>query len=187
MAIVGVDVDLTLVDSDLHWKAYLDAVGHWADASPFERAGVLDYDLSKHYLLPPSFDPYDFWRSNSCYDVMKPKEGAVQVLSELQLMGHDIVFISATKGLHGKSKYNWLLRHFPFMSGVIFTKEKQYVKCDVLIDDRNSFLQKMPDNVKLIKYWTRYTQDVNLTKQHSIVDQWWDVPNVIYNLLEDSK
>ena len=183
MAIIGVDVDLTLVDSDLHWKAYLDAVGVWKEPYRFEDAIILNYDLSKHYLLPVGFDPYDFWRSSSCYDTMKPKDGSIDCLSGLAVEGHKIVFVSATKGLHGKSKYNWLQRHFPFMAGAIFTKEKQFVNCDILVDDRNNFLQKMPDTTKLIKYETKYTQDAVLTKPHRLADGWYGAQTILWSLL----
>lgn len=160
MSIILVDVDLTVVDTATPWRNWMIT----RSSSPLRLGDAykqLPYDLTKIFSPDsfPNVDPYDYWRQESLYDDLLPLEGSVEVLEELSY-DHEIVFVSALKGNHHKSKYNFLKKHFPFLSGFIGTKEKGYVRGSIIIDDRNSYLNQFdPVYTKRIKKETIFTQD----------------------------
>lgn len=163
--IVAVDVDLTVVDTAVEWWKWLEDV---------TGAGLPYEEVSKHYDFTIPYSQIwkdkeisgcalDFWRQRHLYGNLKPVEGSVDALRTLKQMGYDIVFVSTIKGDHSKSKYYFLEEHFPFLDGVILTKEKGYVKADIVIDDRNKCLNMFPDsNVIKVKVDTPFSQDEQL-------------------------
>lgn len=161
--IAVIDCDQTVVDSAYAWYEWLEMM---------TRAGY-SYDVvQKHYNFSDVYasvwldkevagHPYDFWRGKSVYDNLEPLKGSVEALQTLKNVGYDIVFVSAIKGNHTKSKWNFLQKHFPFMDAFIATKEKGYVRADLVIDDRNRFLNMFNgEEVKLIRKHTPFDQDV---------------------------
>lgn len=175
--IIAVDVDQTVVRSDLHWKKYLE-INSSFDKDLFnrhKRENYVHYDLSKYsenFHHPVDNSPFDFWRNSHAYCDMKPIEGSVEALEALS-KDFDIIFVSALKGDHHKSKFYFLRKYFPFMKGFLGTKEKGYVLKDYFIDDRNKFLNsEINENVKLIKYETFYGQCENLKN-----DIWLETSN----------
>lgn len=169
MAIVGIDVDLTLVSTDEEWAEYLDSryMNLGLDLPDFPDNNI-DYNLGSYY--PELKDPYTFWRMEDVYDNLTPLPYAEEVINDL-CERHEVVFVSTIKGNHHKSKYNFLKRHFPKMSGFVATKEKQYVPCNVFIDDRNDVLNKVKAEHR-IKMITPYTQAEELTKVVCHCNDW---------------
>ena len=169
-----VDVDLTVVDSGTPWRDWLnEATG--AQLDPYTDTGEINYDLSVYwgdYLKGSGIDPYDYWRSETLYDNSEPLEGAVECLRGFSEAGWGVVFVSALKGNHHKSKYHFLKRNFPFMAGFIGTREKQFVRGDILIDDRNKFLNMMPEGCHPIRFKTVYTQEVSLREKVGFISNW---------------
>ena len=180
--VIGVDVDLTVADSDdSHWD-WLGKVG--VQHTFPNKTQEVDYNLGNYFHLPDKVDSRDYWRLSDIYDEkpeylrpvsglssgvfirwipirpVQPIKGSQRVLKDLKSEGWEILFISHIKGNHHKSKVEWLKRHFPFMDGFIATKEKHYANacCDIFIDDRNIHLNKSkaPFN---IKFETPYLQD----------------------------
>lgn len=182
--VLAVDVDITLVDTDIAWMRWLDKLTG-RDLAYTYGVDNLPYDVSKLYepYLMNKTDAMDFWRQEDLYDSMLPQHGSVESLKLLSKWGWDILFVSQIKGNHSKSKFYFLKKYFPFMAGAIWTKEKHYVRCDAIIDDRNKVLQKMPENVKCLKYWSRYDQEVDLTRPHSYFPGWHS-PEEIQEVLE---
>lgn len=157
MAIIGVDIDLTVVASDLAWWDWCNKrTGQ--NLSTDKIVSPL-YDISKYYA--PMIDYNDFWRQRNLYDDMVPIKDSVEVLEFLKNKGHEIVFISRLKGDHHKSKVNFIKKYFPFYDGIIGTHEKKYAKVDMLIDDRLDNLYSMDDNVIKVLYATPYKQNEN--------------------------
>lgn len=196
--IIGVDVDLTVCDSDLsHWD-WLQQVSKDGDNLCMPE-GTLSYDLSSYFNLPNYIDGMEFWRSDDLYDArpcdeelvlsgkhiirrpIQPIKNSVQCLQSLSEQEWKIVFISQIKGSHHKSKYEWLQRHFPFMDGFIATKEKHYVDCDVFIDDRHNHLNDNNAEWK-IKFDTRYEQSVELEHVDLISNNWIEIEEFINKL-----
>jgi 5'(3')-deoxyribonucleotidase len=159
---IAIDVDLTVVRSDLAWWKWLQRLTDCY--MPFPEGDNIDYDLSKHFreeLNELGIDGKEFWRYEGIYDWMSPMDDSVNVIDNLNLAGWEIVFVSAIKGHHHKSKYNFLKKNFPCMAGFIATKEKQLVYCDVMIDDRNENLgySRAGGNIKFL---TPYNQTVTI-------------------------
>ena len=114
--LIGVDCDLTVCPSDRGWWKHL------YDKSISEHETFPYFDLCTatepyHYNLSAYYDGrdecYDYWRGldYSQFTPIKVSVEKLQALSEY----FDIVFISASKGTHSKSKYYWLKEHFPFI------------------------------------------------------------------------
>jgi len=183
MAVIAIDVDLTVCAIDKLWWEWLCNVTNTLKPFPTED---VEYDLSNYFrkeLGLNARDGLDFFRQEGVYDFAEPVTGCVEAIKELSEAGNTIIFVSAIKGNHHKSKYFFLNRHFgEHMDAFIATKEKNYVKCDVLIDDRNMFLNKV-DCLK-IKYVTKYTQceELNPEPLTHVIDDWSKIPNLISSL-----
>ena len=154
--VIGVDVDGVVVRSDIEWNKYLMNRAN-VSGSLLPLDGPVAYNLSKYY--PNVYDAMEFWRKKDLYDHMEPDYDSVKYLKSLS-ENYDIIFITALKGNHHKSKFNFVKRHFPFMKAFLGTKEKGYVKCDFMIDDRISNLQQFdPEETTTVFLDRGYTQD----------------------------
>jgi 5'(3')-deoxyribonucleotidase len=173
---IAIDVDQTVVRSDLAWWKWLNRL---TDCYyEFPEGDNLEYNLSSYFkdeLAEIGVDGMDFWRYEGIYDWMSPMDDAVEVIKILGSLGWEIVFVSAIKGHHHKSKYTFLRKYFPCMAGFIATKEKQLVSCDVMIDDRNENLGYSRARTN-IKFLTPYHQTVMIPDKKVIVlDNWMDI------------
>lgn len=180
---IGIDVDLTTVESDVAWwnwllnmcfikDEYLDCwvVNHslhdFIQNLLDIRNEQISYNLAKYFEKPinDNVDPMDFWRNEGAYDTVRVRADAQQYITQLINDGHEIVFITHNKGNGSRSKYNLLARKFDKWNfAYVVTKEKYLVDVDVLIDDRHEFCNQMLHHGKhaaLIE--TPYTQDVDL-------------------------
>lgn len=166
--IIAVDVDGTVVDSGSHFSLWMTRQSWFRDkfADPSE---ALDYAWTKYTpwegidLSPEHVQlAKDWWKRENLYDVMSPIHGVVESLEELHELGHKIIFASHCEGHHGKSKVNFLKKYFPFMSGFLATRQKQFVRCDVLVDDRAYNLNNLPKEVLPVYQISRYEdKDIN--------------------------
>lgn len=177
--VIAVDVDLTVVRSDYHWWEWLEK--HSNRGLRFEQLKNY-YDYTPFYLESlqrVGLHPMDFWRADDVYDNMLPIGTAPNVLDRLSGK-FDIVFVSVLKGNHHKSKFNFLKRHFPFLGGFIATKEKGYVAADIVIDDRNKYLNQFHDEVLKVKFLTACEQDEKLRQLPDLIsNDWVDIGNFI--------
>jgi len=152
--LLTVDCDGCVCPSIEGWHSYLKYFNGLAKAV-HRTDGLLEYDLSKMY--PTVRNPYEYWRTLD-YNQFDPLEGSVEVLEALSKY-FDIAFISQAKGQHSKSKYYWLETHFPFMVGVLLTKEKWLMRGSVVahIDDRKEHLKNFDADQRVL-FSTPYTQ-----------------------------
>lgn len=178
---LGVDVDLTTLRSDRAWWIWLkhmtmdttlpDTIDEYV-----AQGNTVNYCISDHFGKPynDNVDSLDFWRNEGVYDTITPVDGAVKSITSL--MEHfNIVFVTHNKGNGGRSKFNNLARHFGKGNfGQIVTKEKYLAKIDVLIDDRNDFLNKCAENgILSIKINTPFVQ--NTPADYRILEfDFWD-------------
>lgn len=182
--VLAIDVDITTLSSDFLWWEWLENMCGMNTAPLREGTPVLcledlyddwernqhkdyevEYDLSKYFGSPINkrVDKHSFWRSENIYDFVHPVNGAIDGVTKLS-EHFDIVFVTHVKGLHSRSKYNCLERcfgHIPF--DYVVTKEKHRVAADLLIDDRNEFInQFLTSNRCAVKLLTPYTQSESL-------------------------
>ena len=65
--------------------------------------------------------------------------------------------------------------------GYVATKEKKFIKCDVIVDDRNDFLNQVDNSkVELIKFKTPFEQHETL--KHSVLTEtndWFKIKELI--------
>jgi 5'(3')-deoxyribonucleotidase len=182
--IIAVDCDLTIAQSDIAWWDWLCRMCNTGiDRDEVLRAhnGVLDYDLTWYFsplISNLGIDGLGFWRGTNTYDHVSPVEGSIYYLEKLKELGFDIIVVSAIKGNHNKSKWQFLNKFFPFIDGYIATKEKHYVKCDYIIDDRNDVLNKMKDCIR-IKMATPYTQKEAIACDSIKLDSWEEIYSFI--------
>lgn len=162
--LIAVDCDLTVCPSDIGWWRYL-YVKSISEYETFPYFDMCTATKPYHYNLGEYYnnysDCYDYWRELD-YSQFTPIKGSVEKLEALS-EDFGIVFISAAKGSHGKSKYYWLEEHFPFSAGVMLTKEKYLMDKSVvaMIDDRMDMLEKFQSK-KRVWYKTPYTQSVDV-------------------------
>ena len=181
--VIAVDCDITIARSDDAWWNWMERVCSEADNNddfkPSESTSQLKYDLT--YYFRGSLggrDGLDFWRGEYVYYYVDPIFGAVEQLKILHEAGYEIIVVSATKGNHTKSKWQFLQRHFPFVKGFISTKEKQYIKCDYFVDDRSDILNKVSDDVIKIRIDSPYKQSEELITGVEIVT-WEEIKDYI--------
>lgn len=176
--IAAIDVDATVVDSPYYWYLWLEDM---------TKAGYKYENVCKFYNFSEVYaniwldkniagHPLDFWRAKHVYQGMQPMQDSVTALKLLKESGYKIVFVSALKGDHHYSKYRFLEKHFPFMDGFVGTKEKWAVNADIIIDDRNKFLNMFDkESVYRIKMNTPFDQDEQLNVEVKVIDSWYDM------------
>ena len=137
--ILGIDVDLTVVDSLTPWVEWYDKLtGH--DIS--EEMKKLDYGIEE--LMHMHSSPLDFWRKPDLYDSLEPFKDAkinIDILSE----HFDIVFFSSCFPEHTQSKEFFIQRNFPYRKGFIATSNKGFVRCDYYVDDYGKYLKQVKE------------------------------------------
>lgn len=192
--IIGVDVDLTLVSSDIPWYEYLDKV------CGVNRTQKLLKNIAQNVELPyntlslypeiaeTGVDGYDFWENNFLYDTMRPIVGSVAALKELKTRGHTLRIVSKTMKGHYSSKVRFIKRFFPFIEldgksndAFVATHEKFSVKMDALVDDRLASFRRLPDEVLKVQFKTCYTQDCEIPVD-LVSNDWEKIKNFIISM-----
>lgn len=172
---LGCDVDLTLLRSDRGWLEWLYSKASDKDQEEYSLlfCGLPKQPYNLAEMFPSVQNPMEYW-NNLDYDQFEPLEGSVEALERISTY-FGIVFISHVEGLHGKTKQKWLKKHYPFLTGTIFTREKFLMNDSVvaMIDDRVSHLQGF-DYHKRILFNTAYTQDVEC-EVYKTLNSWKDV------------
>lgn len=159
---IAVDVDNVVVDLARDWVDFINK------SLPQEEKITLS-DVRYSYNFHDAVSGFlsqervsSFWKCPNLYDNATPIEGSVEVLASLS-NDFNIVFATHVEGNHAKSKFDFLKRHFPFMDGFIATREKHFVKCDMLIDDRVKNLVNLCNKTQTpVLFHTNYDQDVEM-------------------------
>ncbi len=172
--IIGVDVDLTVVDSVTPWKKwYLDLTGHDLGEITSVNSNIQD-------MMHQHSDPLSFWK-NPIYDNLEAFQDAIEVLTVLNAEGYRIVFISACFPEHTESKRMFLRRNFNFEHGFIATHDKQYCRVDFFIDDYMKYCKLVKDANPGCTVFQHKTA-INETGDHPYGT--WDD---FYRLIQESK
>lgn len=180
---LGVDVDLTVVDTGQEWYNYLRGVSE-IEVPPYE--DFLVANTVAPYNMADVFKDIDYqkclgyWREEHLYDNLQPLKDSVQVLEDLKISkGYEIIFVSTIKGNHHKSKYYFLKKNYPFLDGFIATKEKKYAKIDLMVDDRLNVLELLDRNVITVQKITPFDQTSKFVPSYSF-DDWADFSKLAY-------
>lgn len=170
--VIAVDVDLTVVRSDIAWYEYLLGPLGVGLAEKAHKVMVdehgrtyedyhlpsISYNLAKD-LFSVTENSLEFWDKSDLYDELEPIEHSVEALRILKSAGYEIVFVTKMFGGHYDSKIRFINKHFPFHDGIIGTDTKHHIKCDYIIDDRIDNLTNIENAVKIV-YNTPYDQGI---------------------------
>lgn len=98
----------------------------------WECLGIPDRDVKQIWLTPGFF-----------LDV-KPLPGALQALTRLHAVGHDILIVTASPPIALVDKERWLAEHLPWFSheNLIACHRKELIPGDVMFDDGPHNLEK---------------------------------------------
>lgn len=193
---IVVDCDGVLIDIGMQWYYWLEDryeyntgfCALWKNG--LGRGGKLPYDITKLFKIPPDDDAFAFWKSNTLYSGMKPKESSVEVLQQIKEARYEIYVASRVTGSHAKSKCEWVNKYFPFIDGILLTgkrlKEKQYVarNADFFIDDSLNQLNVIEPPTQRIWFRTNYIQEdveskgVDSDIKHVL--NWYQVKDIIF-------
>jgi len=178
---IAVDCDLVLAASDTVWWDWMCRLAGTSHPKPSQRGA--NYNLSEYLkvaLREQGRDPFDFWRGTTVYDFIEPVAGSIAAIRALKKTGFDIIVVTHVKGNSNKSKYQFIQRYFgEYIDGYIATKEKHYVACDYMIDDRNSNLNKFNRNTTCIQLETCYTQDESQLTSTKSLPNWEEIKRFI--------
>lgn len=134
MAIIAVDMDEVVADAlSEHLKRYNKLFG-----TSLDKAALMGRKIG--HVIP-------FEHRKACYDIVHHHDffsdlevmpGAQDVLQQLS-RHHDIFIATAAMEVPASfsAKYEWLLKHFPFISPMnfVFCGDKGIIAADYLIDD----------------------------------------------------
>lgn len=185
---VLIDVDQTIVDPSEMWLQHQEQY-HGVPRnkelmeSDYQTMGALDYNLSKYFPHCPVGNNKAFWNRKDLYDDLEPLEGAVENIEKLYKSGMGIIFVSMIFQGHYNSKIKFLKRNFPFLdlaygedgSGFIATQFKGAVRGDVIVDDRNEILNQFDEDVLRIKFYSTFSQSVDLKKEPDLLSNDWSI------------
>lgn len=191
MAIIGVDFDLTVVDCVFQkggWIDHLNTLSYnHIPKEKFASMSKIDYNLGNYYPDLTKPEAFWFWKDTSLYQKLKPYTGAVEIINNLAKQGHNIIFISHCQQNHFKSKVVAAKEWFDIPKesfGFLATKEKHFANVDVMIDDRNIFLNKFDDKVIKIKFDTPYSQCEELKISLDLcTDDWYNIGQFLEDVL----
>lgn len=178
--VIAIDVDLTLVRSDLAWKDWLYNLCIERDDKVVTDI-IKDYNLGKYYKFSQEVNAFDFWKKADLYDNLHCLPMAIDTIRGLYQYGCEICFVSYCfdLGQHTQSKANMLRRDFSFINKEDFhfvaTKSKYLINADYIIDDRINFINQFDSNVKAIYLERNYTQDEEFNRNVYIVECWQDI------------
>lgn len=173
-----VDVDLTIVASDLSWLEWLRK--RYPQILNIPEKDI-DYNLAKYFDHQDCYgcSGMDYWNQFDLYDNLPLIEGCYEALEALKSAGFNFAFTSHTKSGHFSSKTR-MLKKIPFVD---FSKGDAYVATHekgvlsdcafAVIDDRNKFLNQFGDSVLKVKYDTPYTQCEEPTSQYDLITNDW--------------
>lgn len=179
-----VDIDLTVVETCRVWWQYLvsKSLSNISYDEYLAANGTIPYDLAT--LFPDVLDGHLFWYQHDLYDDLVPLPNAVKVLLDIKTrFGYEIVFCSHVCGGHYDSKIAFIDRFFPFADAVVITGEKYTVSGDLVVEDRNEYIN-MINASHYLKMDTPYEQLDVLNKPVTVVSNWNQVLDFVEKMHE---
>lgn len=193
--VIAIDLDITLFDTDTLWLLYLsEKESEHYSMNDFQedcKRGNVSYNLTEYFPTITTEEGMKFWKDPAIYEECNIHHHAVETIKQLYQANCEIVFVTYCMGCpeHTRVKIKRLQKDFPFLLpddfNFVATKKKGTVRCDVLIDDRNTFLNQQPENVKIIKYYSPYSQEETLDREHTLCKDWYQVEDEVVKFLEE--
>lgn len=164
--IIAIDLDSTLNNLCDTWLAECNT-RHSCNVTSND---ILTWDT--HLYVPCGADIYKLLRP-FLFRKCKPLPGAIEVTQRLSQQ-HTLICVSACARGTFDTKKRWLARYFPHIKTFIAAHDKQYINCDVLIDDG-------PHNLEAIGVdkGIAFDYPYNHAWQGKRVHSWHEVENVL--------
>lgn len=131
---IGVDIDNTLCNSSECVLNYVnERTGtnlHIEDITEYYMENFLSYEHKP--LISQAFHDKEMWRNVTLLP------NAKECIENLQQLGHDIYFVTATTFANINKKSSFLRKHFPQIdidNRLINIRNKQMLRLDIMIDD----------------------------------------------------
>lgn len=175
MKVVGIDVDLTVVDMITPWL-------QWYNQETGENLTLDDlkgYEYHIQDLMTKHKNPLSFWEKEDLYDNLSPMPEVKKYIDNLSKY-FKIVFISSCFPGHYKSKENFLKRYFSY-ADFIATHSKEYIDVDYFIDDYKKYIDAVYERSK---QRGRITKCLKVKNPLSDGFEWEDIFDFI---IQDSK
>lgn len=186
--ILALDVDGVLNRIGVNWYIYLS--GHYPLKKSYKvqlNTTLIDlpYDLTEMFEVGEEShnNGKEFFNNAFLYDTILPREDAVEYIPSL-CKKYDVIFVSKVIGFHHHSKAEWLKKWFPEAKTFIATNDKQYVKCDIFVDDCIEHLNNMSDDVQCLRFRQDYLQHTEPRKHFKIVWGFEDLYNYLMKVDE---
>lgn len=193
--VIAIDCDITLWDTDCGWFDYLDdrteeqyyGYTHCKDSLNKR----VNYNLTSYFSDITFEEGMKYWDKPETYVNCKTHKHAVETIRQLYMAGCEIVFVTYCMGssVHANAKYKRLLEDFDFIPkdelNFVATNNKGLVKADIIVDDRNKYLNQMSEGVKLIKFDSPYTQEETIDREYVLCEDWYQVEDELVKFLEE--
>jgi 5'(3')-deoxyribonucleotidase len=167
--VIGIDVDGVLLDIVMPWLFQYELVsGH-----VLENDDIRSWDLSN--WIRSDWNPrfYDL-RTPDLYSIALPVAGSVLAVEELARQGHTLVAITHDGPEFVAAKRARLARYFPAIQHIVFAKDKECVRVDVLIDDAPHNVNRAHGAILLDAPWNR---NAHIAPHVLRVADWSDIPH----------
>lgn len=128
----------------------------------------------------------DFWKNNTLYDLVEPREYSVECITKLVEHGHDVLFVSSCYPEHQRSKYRWLRKHYNLNTLVACPSDYKHLlpSFDIFIDDRPETianLVKYTNTKKILQYKTSFINlEIINAPNVTLVSSWEDIEKILF-------
>lgn len=115
----------------------------------FAKTGSLEVVSDWDHVFTDGTNQREYWSQPGFLRNLDLIEGSKAGLQAIMDLGHDVYILSSVGHAHGYSeKFHWLQEHFPNIKhrNMIFTRSKELVRGDVLIDDYHENVSKWKKN-----------------------------------------
>lgn len=161
MAIICFDVDNTVIPSG-------DLMGKWLAKQQWFQ-DCFESDEQANEYATTRYTPWEginlpkywqekamaWWKQEGLFDDMRPTDEVMAAIESIHQAGHTVVFASHVEGAHAKSKVQCLKRWFPYMEAFLATRQKHFVRCDYLVDDRASNLIRVSADSRIVPVYLK--------------------------------
>lgn len=102
----------------------------------------------------------------------RPYDGVREAIKKLHEMGHKIVIVSYQRSHENKiDTLEWLNSNNIFYDDICFTKNKDIIKGDIIVDDNPEFLEQVTDNCQPVLIDMPYNKNChNFVRYNSFID-----------------
>lgn len=158
----------------------------------FLGTNYIESDFKSFYMqdkIPNKDDFFDWFKTKNLYEYATLNNDVVDVIRELNeyydvFIGTSFIFkeIMNESGYILEQKYNFLIKHFPFLNpyNFIFLGNKNILKCDIKIDDRIDNLKGAKTKILYTAYHNKDISDKELMKKKIIrANNWNDIKNIL--------